>query len=205
MSDTSNSAREMTEGFRYIADVYVNASRMLLSCDLVVAEYGFVPYATWGIGESPKRMAAKPKTWMAHYAVRQYYPKDRRDQEILTIGAQFWDPESPDDVEPLCVASMMAVNGIPDAVYWLGMLGARLRSPRGNVQIVDATAVPNAVERKQLETLVRDGRLLSIAVPLLEVTSTSAIEESLIKPLVAKLETSNSGGFVMPPLTPRDG
>lgn len=197
MSEVSEGGREMDAGFRYVLEVYANVSRLLLACDAILQPHKFAPYA-WAPMEPPRKADA-PKTWLPNRAVRQYYPQDRQWKEILTVGAYLYSRHDDKAFEPVCVASMMAVNTAnTDAVYWLGVLGALSRAPRGVVETVRATDGQFAWGRSDFEKVVRDGVILSIAVPLLEITSTTQVEDRLLTPLFQRLETQPQGGFVMP-------
>ena len=197
MKEASSAEPGMAAGFHYVLEVFRNASRMLLACDPLLEPYKFEPYS-WAIAESTKKQASAPGTWLQNRAVRQYYPAGRKDHEILTVGAYFWDPGSDEVSVPLCIASMMAVHSCPDAVYWLGMLGALSPAPRGDVELIDSSMEVYRKARDDMERYVRDGRILSVAVPLVDVTSSVHLEERLIKPLVARLEKVEGNVHVMP-------
>ena len=197
MSEVSQAGREMDAGFRYVLDVYRNVSRMLLGCDAMLQPYRFVPYAGWGVSEGGRR-ANEPASWAPHRPVRQYHPPGRSNAEILTIGAYLYNPHTDEPIEPVCVASMMAVASAPDAVYRLGMLGAVADVPWGEVVTIDDSTRGLEWARADLAKVVRDRRLLCIGVPLLEVTTTTHVEKRLVKPLVARLTALPEGGYVMP-------
>jgi hypothetical protein len=198
MSDVSEGARELDAGFRYVLEVYRNVSRMLLGCDAMLQPYRFAPYASWGVAEAGRR-ASEPAAWLPHRLVRQYHPPGRQNTEILTIGAYLYNPHVDAPIEPVCVASMIAVTSTPDAVYRLGMVGAVADVPRGEVVAVDGTTPGAEWAKSDLARIVRDRRVLSIGVPLLEVTSTTHVEARLVKPLVARLAALPDGGYAMPP------
>lgn len=199
MSDLTAGAKEMDAGFRYVLDVYRNVSRMLLACDPMLEPYGLAPYATWAAMDPAKRTATTPATWLAHKAVRQYYPPGREHKEIFTIGAYLFNWRGNDAIEPMCVASMMAVTSdSSNDVYWLGVVGATLAGSRGEVRIIGTEDIPEGWGRDRFKQWVRDGRMLSICVPLLEITTTTQVEDRLVKPLLARLEPNADGGFSMP-------
>lgn len=207
MSDVSKDAKELDAGFRYVLDVYSNISRMLLACDAMLHSYGFTPY-DWPPMEPPGK-ASEPVTWLPNRAVRQYFPPDREGTEILTVGAYLYDREVAEPIEPLCIASMMAVSSTNfNAVWWLGMVSAWFDA-RGSVETIDATDPRYASHprfarvRRDATRIVRDGRILSIAVPLLEITSTTHVEDRLVRPLLGQLVPLPGGGYGMPSPTSR--
>jgi hypothetical protein len=201
MSDVSEAGREMDAGFRYVLDVYRNVSRMLLACDPMLEQYRLAPYATWAAMDPAKRTATTPATWLAHKAVRQYYPLGREHKEIFTVGAYLFNWRGDDPIEPMCVASMMAVTSDnSNDVYWLGVVGATMPLPRGDVQVIGSDDIPEGWGRDRFKQWVRDGRMLSICAPLLEITTAAQVEARLVKPLVARLEPTAEGGLSMPPV-----
>ena len=190
----ADDGRRMVEAFYYVRDVYKNILQMLMSCDALLQDRGFSPYQ-WAPMEGSKWVSWRADDWLAHRAVRQYYPRGRKDKEVLTVGAVLWNPGPQEVQEPLCVASMMAAKSTPDAIYWVSLLGWKVL-PMNEVRLLGRADAKGHEET--FDSIVADGRILSIAVPLLDVTSSETLEKRVIEPLLARLERTSDKTYVMP-------
>lgn len=186
---TTPKGRPIVEAANYLSAIYRNVAQMLLSCDPMVAEYGLVPYGgSWRSMEPVKPDLNEPWLWAAHRAVRQYHRRGCRDQEIFTIGAYLWDPRDAHFLEPVAVASLMPVTHTNTyAMHWVALLGGQCADSagRGRVRHADVRRLNKYDDDwfdKEVE-FVADGRITTIEVPLLDITTTAEVESRLVRPL----------------------
>jgi hypothetical protein len=198
--------RRMVEAFHYVRDVYRNISWMLLSCDPLMEERGFLTDIKKWIAILPKcKLVLSPgnisDTWLPCFAFRQYYNRDyplvdNRDYplDLITIDAVVWDDTRPEFDTPLCIASRMLVNDeAPEALLRISVIQMwdnNTAKPDGVVRVLSEDS-PNLPEskRKEMAQHVRGGRILSIAVPLLEVCNIDVLDNRLINPLLKQGRT----------------
>jgi Sel1 repeat len=203
----TSAGQGMVEAFRYVRDVYRNISRMLLSCDPLMEEKGFLTNPRWYSIWPKRTLELSPEnisdTWLPYFVVRHYYNVDA-PLELLTIGAVVWDnwdSHWPGFDTPLCLASRMLVpNSGPKEItalkdlMWISVIQMwdTTAKPDGEVRVLswDSSHLPDRV-RKEIPQYVhvRGGRILSVACPLLEVCDTDVIEKRLINPLLGRCLT----------------
>jgi hypothetical protein len=193
---TEREGHRIVEAANYLIGIYRNVAAMLLSCDPMVAEYGLIPYGNrWKPMAPIKPELAEPEWWLPHRAVRQYHREGREDEEVFSIGALLCEPENAAFPEPLAIASMMRVTSTnSDAIYWLPLLGhGDYPAGLGKVRKLDVRKRRNDDDwfNSALD-LVADGQLLTIAVPLLDITNTSDVEDRLVKPLVDAMKSAGA-------------
>lgn len=134
-----------------------------------------------------------PEGWLPHQAVRQYHRRGRQDEEIITIGAIICDPNNSAFAEPLAIASMMKqTTSNSDHTYWLPLLGHDERPARvGEVRKLDVREWRGKEDWfNDALKLVSDGQLLTVAVPLLEITTTSDVQDRLVVPLLTAMKSA---------------
>lgn len=180
----------MRDALSTVREVYRSVSKLLLASDPVLDELGLSPYGyQWKAAEEQRFNHTTPDEWAPHRLVRQYFRKKRLDQELFTVGAYLWDPCQEAMREPLCIASFMSVATIhSNDVYWLPLMQAHdATAPAdGEVRLLDPTRWSSA-NSDALKKLAPTQRVLSVALPLVEITSTSALAHRLLKPLVERI------------------
>jgi hypothetical protein len=188
---TESKGRPVVEAANYLIGIYRNVAQMLLSCDPMVAEYGLVPYgARWKPMAPIKPELNDPTWWLPHRAVRQYHRRDRGGKEVITIGAVLCEPGDETFREPLGIASVMNVTSTnSDHLYWVGLLGHGDPAGLGRVHDVNVREWRNDQDwfNNALD-LIANGRFLSIAIPLLDITTTRDVQERLVEPLMAAMK-----------------
>lgn len=191
------SGNEMMQAFLYVREVYANVSRMLQSADPVMSERGLSPYASWDAVWPSRPKVGDFETWMPTFVIRQYHAAGKKERDLVTIGAVLWSwPSDPNQqralVQPLCIASRMAVTAppgnVPDEVYRFGVAQrwARAAPADRNVHVLEAKDIAfDNSSRALFEKIVVDAKLVTIAAPLLSITTTEELESRLIKPVLS--------------------
>jgi hypothetical protein len=191
---TEPKGRPIVVAATYLIGIYRNVAQMLLSCDPMVAELGLIPYGTrWKPMEPIKPTLTDPTHWLSHRAVRQYHRRNREDQEVFTIGALICEPDNDGFLEPLAIASMMKVTSTnSDDIYWVSLLGhGDYPAGLGRVRELDVREWRNDEDWfNDALDLVADGRLLTTAAPLLDITTTRDVQDRLVVPLVAAMKSA---------------
>jgi len=187
----SDQSRGMVEAFKYVRDVYRNCARMLLSCDPSMRDRGFSCFywkTLYGFGSDINF----PDNWLHDYLIRQYYPVQGKEGEnqIFTIAAIPWRRENPDSFEPLCLASRFSATETPDDVYWISVLQMHEQRilPDGKVHVLGDDLECLKKDSQKLErfkNLIREGKVASLAVPLLEITNTNQLFNRVVDPVLA--------------------
>jgi hypothetical protein len=193
------------DAFAHVRDVYRSVSKLLIASDAVLYEHGYAPYATWRAAEGKVFLHGHPDGWIQHRAVRQYYRAGMVNQEILTVGAMLWNPRTDLVGEPLCIASFARVPSVnTDDVYRLPLMQAHDLSapPDGEVRYLDPSCWRTQDgARDAFKRLVSTERMLSVALPLVEITSTTLLEKLLVRPLVARVAADFPLGAAAGPTT----
>ena len=183
--------RSMVEGFLSVRDTLRNVSRLLLSADPILDARGFRPYTAWTVTQALARpKATEPDAWLPHFYVRQSFPKGRQGEEVVTIGVVPWTPDDDDFALPVCIGSRFEIRTVNADVSWAGVLQHGTPLPAdGQVQTIDLETLGGPGwedgDRKKLDALLASPRVLSLAVPLLDVGSSSLLETKVIQPLLA--------------------
>ena len=183
------------DAFAHVRDVYRSVSKMLIASDAVLSEHGYAPYTnfntTWRPAEKKVFPHGHPDGWIQHRAVRQYCRAGMVSQEILTVGAMLWNPHADLVGEPLCIVSFARVTSVKtDDVYKLPLMQAHDLSapPDGVVRYLDPTRwKTQSSSRDAFKRLDPTERMLSVALPLVEITSTTLLEQRLVRPLVDRV------------------
>jgi hypothetical protein len=191
---SNNDGKKMMEAFLYVRDVYANASRMLYSSDDIMHRQKLHPYADWDAiwpNEEETGILAW-NDWLPYYVMRQYHSEDRENVEVVTLAAVFWDACGDGIDEPLLVASRMDGRDLEgNDVYWLSLYQLWLDDypPDGKVRTITSASMGWEKEPNDLDVFkdVVDGdRMLSLAVPLVEITDLEQLETRIIAPLMAE-------------------
>ena len=184
----SSSGDDITQGFRFVREVYRNVSRMLRASDEVVEKYGFVPYRPvgqrWRPFERTNDNIAEPDGWVPTMIVRQFYPQHAESRAVLTVATVLLN-----DVldAPLALASYMRIKADPPSVLWLGLLQAW----HGEDAPFDGVVRPvkNSIEQfsQEYAAALSAPVIHSVAVSLVTITSNNEVERLLVQPLVEEL------------------
>lgn len=189
MSDSAGpQGREVVEAFHYVRDIYRNVSRILQASDPAMQHRGYRPYG-WSAVWTPGDRVTTPEKWGPYWAVRQYYRPETQNREVLTVAAVMWDPKNEEMDTPVLLASRMQVTTTsgPDAL-WVGLW--QHWSMYGSDGIVRPLRVGDesrlaASDVAKAKALLASGALVSVAIPLLNVTSIDVVERRLLDPLLA--------------------
>lgn len=176
-------------------ELYRSTSRMLRASEPLLEERGYAPYANWPVREPLKLAYHDPTTWFAHRVVRQFYPRERKNCAILTLGAVLWHPTLPHFDTALCIASFIEVAGTnSNDVYGVPLLQIHAPGapPDGQVRELRPDDIDSDELRDTFRSLVPSTRLTSVAVPLETITSTEHLGSALITPLLAHLATRDA-------------
>ena len=174
-----NDSIQLTRNFRYVSEVYETCATMLQSADSCLHhDYGFSPYDWEAIYSSKKwRGVGTFREWLPKFVVRQYYRPEHKDHEVLTLGALLWDEEVD---QALSVASFMKLSTVDrDEVYQWGLAQGWTKPVQadGSVREIEPDHVNLKLDR------VSDGKILSVATPLTEITETGKLLAA-VKPLL---------------------
>ena len=183
------------DAFAHVRDVYRSVSKLLIASDAVLSEHGYAPYTnfntTWRPAEKKVFHHGQPDEWILHRAVRQYCRTGLVGREILTVGAMLWNDRADLIGEPLCIVSFARVPTVDtNDAYWLPLMQAHDLSapPDGVVRYLDPTRWKTQVgSRDAFKKLDPTERMLSVALPLVEITSTTLLEQRLVRPLVDRV------------------
>jgi hypothetical protein len=96
---------------------------------------------------------------------------------------------NPDFAEPLCIVSRLtlALPSFGDDIYWLAVAQAYQKDlADGKVKILDAKISEDwtAEEKSFFNEVVKGGRFISAALPLVEISKLSDVERRLIDPVI---------------------
>ena len=187
----SDDGRKVLAAFSFVRDVYANAARMLYSADDVMQRRGCVAYgSSWkAVPDAGRRGVLDYGDWVPYYVIRQYSPTDTEGDEVVTLAAVFYDPEGSAIVEPLCIASRMAVTSLGDDLYWLSLYQMWLSDhpADGSVRVITADSADWQLRPEDLEIFqesVAGQTMLSVAIPLLQIKSLDDVEKVLVMPLL---------------------
>jgi hypothetical protein len=185
MSDAS----EMARAFEYVSDVYKTTATMLLSVDALLDDW--IPYnGAWSaIWPARGTNLKSHREWLPTFVLRQYYRREREEQEALTVGAALWGWGERPVPEALCIGSWMRFGDAPDEIYkWALVQRWTSLPPDGTLRTITSTDVDFRGEEKALfERHVVDGRVESVAVPLPTITKSSDVRTAILEPLLAAI------------------
>src|SRR5947208_3444210 len=138
-------SQAMVKAFHYVRDVYRNISRMLLSCDPLMEEKGFLTDRKWPSIWPDKSLVLSSDnssdSWLPYFVVRQYF-NAKESIDLITLAAvvwDCWDSNPPRFDTPLCLASRMLV---PDTaskeLMWIGVIQMwdRAAKPDGELRVL---------------------------------------------------------------------
>ncbi|MCE9670530.1 hypothetical protein LY474_22250 [Myxococcus stipitatus] len=195
---SNETGASIVETFRYVRSIHRNVSRLLMSADVLLSEYGLLPYEGWSASYPLTTFrATAPDEWLAEYFIRQFRVRGKKDGGIVTVGVVLMPPERFSEV-PVCFASSMAVRREPNAVYTLSasQVAARGHPPDGVVRTVHAGDLETdwftSADVASFKELIIDDRVTSVAVPLMTVNSSVELESLVIKPLMRQLAADSA-------------
>lgn len=200
-----SNGRQWIETFKSINEFYLNVGRMLMSADEILERYSIYLYDDWNeifpSNKSPKVAAAlsnretliyEETSFIPAWLIRQYYPSGLINKEVITIGAVLWFRYNSQFKEPLCIASRISCKNeaIPDDIYWIAVAQAFAENPEANgkIKAIDKKYIENLpineVTKQTFSAVVKDDKFLSIAIPLLEITTPNDLKNRLLEPLL---------------------
>lgn len=191
MSETlREQSAAFVKAFSHVCEIYQNVSNMFHATDILMKnKHGFQPYLTrTTVDPKVYSMLEHHNQWLQSSIIRQYFQPQFVDREVVTLAAILFDSKKPGDSVPMLLGSRMEIvkrDNIANSPYWAGQIQRwSTFGPDGQVHKIPVIqpGVPNAKEIR--ETVVGD-HLLSVAIPLLEATDITTIEERVIKPLLA--------------------
>ena len=118
-------AKQLTETFRYVRDIYRTCATMLESADVPLLDLGYTTYDWHAIWPKRSTLHRNVSEWLPTFVIRQYHRAGRSHKEALTIGAALWGYGSRQrELErALCIASYMQLQtGDPDDIYRWGLV-----------------------------------------------------------------------------------
>lgn len=188
--------KRWVDTFRNVNDFYINVSRMLLNADDIMQRKGYYPHA-WNSFYPVGHKLAEYKDWpmwLPEFVIRQYYAESN-EKEIFTIGAFLHLLNNVEFEQPLCIVSRMLANNTPDEIYWIAMSQGYRRNPLADGKVyVIGESFEDFLFNKTREAIdgdiqifkevVSGGKLLSMALPLLEITNLEQLEKRLVLPLL---------------------
>jgi hypothetical protein len=198
------SLNPMQEAFSYVREIYRNCSRILLNADLLMEERGFLKYG-WAHHHYPwypdNNLAWTSKTinclsdadkLLTGYLFHQYYEKDKKDKDIVTICTAPWRRGNENEFTPACCVTRFEATSVPDDVYWIGAMPIWERKNRTDGVIVkydynkvkEMTLLRNQDLEKYNKLVFSDSAFTSVSIPLLDVVSSEDINNRLIKVLL---------------------
>jgi len=191
MINKNDDASKLLELFFSVRNIYRNCKKMLLSCDPIMNdEKGFQCFDWWAVYVDQN--INQSDSWLPNWVIRQYYPvkstvEDESLTEILTIGAIPWRKELPESFIPMCFASRLLATSTPNSIYFASVIHMYESKSQldGVVKVLDNSSdLLDENKKSTFNELIHTGKLLSIAVPLLEITSTSEFFDRVVDPLL---------------------
>jgi len=188
--------QSMQRGYTYMRDVYRNVARMLLSADPIMVDRRFnFAGNDWRAVDSNFATTLQlsrnaTDTWLPTRVIRQYVNFDD-DNDVVTLAAILFANDGENPAVPSAVASRVWFeNTGTNDPYWIGVMHVwdALRPPiDGTVRVLgdrlEASGLSDA-NRDIFNRLVRGRRLISVGVPLTEVTNTDELVSRIISPLL---------------------
>lgn len=186
------------EVLTWVRDVYRNCFRILSCCDPILESYELQRY-TWAHiydleplhneWRSTKIEALKnADALLCSYIFRQYYSRDYKDREIVTVGVAPWRKVRPETFTPACYISRFMAQSPENAIYWIGAMPIWEETNSTDGTIREFTSVSGLLHddmRKQFDEIVsKEKRMIGTAVPLFDITSSTELESRLIKPFL---------------------
>ena len=186
-------------GFIWVRDVYRNCFRILNCSDPILENYNMLRYNwdniydfepvnnEWRKGKI--NTISHADALLPSYVFRQYYTRELRDKEIITLGTAPWRKVSSERFRPVCyMTRFMALSTIDD-VYWIGAmpLWQEDNISDGKVHEFDSgTSLLSVEMRKKFEEVVsREKPMIGAAIPLFDVSSSTELENKLVRPFLA--------------------
>ena len=180
-----NEVRDSTiAAFRFVAEIYENTASLLRAAEELLDRDGFVAYSNAWKPFSPQTSLQHARRWAPHGCVRQFHRLDN-DKEVLTVAVVL--PVEPDFDEPLVLGSYMTTVTQPDSVYWLALLQSWCRDEAPPDGVVRRLRNTSERLKADYERVLADPVLLSLAVPLHQVSSNRELDEFVIRPLLAEV------------------
>lgn len=177
-------------------EIYRNCARLLLAADLLMEERSFSRY-DWGhvYDRVPvdRRWRGKiidligAEAVLSGYLFHQYFADGQRDKDIVTICTAPWRYWKAAAFHPVCCASRFAAQSTPDEVYWIGTIPIweENNAIDGQLHTYDIGREVWADYRIAYEKVVQPGaKVTTVSVPLTAVTSSTILEEQVIRPLL---------------------
>lgn len=165
--------------FAYVRAVYSSASKLLHATGPAMSDRKFEPYDDWD-NVWPERSGAgydEPGRWLKSWALRQFHERGRAEVDVFTVATVFFDYDRP-GFRPLLIASRMTVAGTDgDEIYRLPLVQRWTgESADGDARWISLSApgLPGFILQSRSQVVGQ--RVLSAALPLLDVTSSERLE-----------------------------
>ena len=189
----------MREAFQYVRDVYRNCLRILLSADILLEERRFKRYAwdhlydmdpienVWRRGKVTN--LTESDSLLTGYLFHQYYSEGQVSKDVLTICTAPWRRVAPESFRAVCCATRFIAKNTQNDVYWIGAMPIwekeNVSDGKRHQYNSLSGIISEAYRSKYNENVMDETNVMGISVPLENITSSTDIEDLLIKPLLS--------------------
>jgi hypothetical protein len=185
-------------GFVFVRDVYRNCVRILLSADILMEERGYGKYGWKNVydmdpiedkwRDAYMNNLTQADCLLTGFLFHQYYQRGLENHDIITICTAPWRRIKSDAFRPACCITRFIAKSTPNEVYWIGTmpLWEEYNPVDGTLKEYDFNSgMLSEPYRKRYNDIVsEEKKLIGISVPLHEITSSSDVENKLLKPLL---------------------